>query len=254
MNTFKKQDYKISWASLVYIVALPLLSGCAVNQSEVSIAKAVVPNSQDQVEVQKAIQLEKIKIPEQADAIRKELVAQSQLRVISDIAIDEGNNLISINEGKPINILGTRIDKSKGKIVGDIGDNLGKVYASALSKDKRYLAIGGYIEDFSGATEQEAKWIRIYRYPSGKLRGVLRLHTGAILSLAFSSDNRYLISASVDKTIRLWDTKYWQIEGVIHYPSDDVYALLMLKNKRQNSYDIYSATSENEVSLARFRP
>jgi|GEM_PF-4252006 len=253
MNTFKKQDYKISWAALVSIVALPLLSACAVNQGEVSIAKAVVPNSQDQVEVQKAIQLERIKIPEQVNVIRKKMVVQSQLRVISDVAIDEGNNLISINEGKPINILGTRIDKSKGKIVGGIGDNLGKVYASALSKDHRYLAIGGYIEDFTSISQQ-AQWIRIYHYPSGKLRRVLKLHTGAILSLAFSSDNRYLISASVDKTIRLWDTKYWQIEGVIHYPRDDVYALLMLKNKRQNSYDIYSATLDNEISLARFRP
>jgi len=253
MNTFKKQDYKISWASLVYIVALPLLSACAVNQSEVSITKAVVPDSQGQVEVRKAIQLKKIKTLEQVDAIRKELVAQNQLKVISDIAIDEGNNLISINGGKPINILDTHIDKSKGKIVGDIGDNLGKVYASALSKDKRYLAIGGYIDDFTGILQQ-AQWVRIYHYPSGKLRRVLKLHTGAILSLAFSSDNRYLISASADKTIRLWDTKYWQIEGVVHYPSDDVYALLMLKNKRQNSYDIYSATLDNEISLARFRP
>jgi len=239
MNSFiklQKQAARLSRAAL-YVVSVPLFIVCITAQAEVL----------------KEIQLEKIKMPEQANVMRKELVTQSHLTIITDIAIDEGNNLISINKGKPINILDTRIDKSKRKIVGEIGDNLGKIYASALSKDKRYLAIGGYIEDFTSVSQQ-AQWVRIYHYPSGKLRRVLKLHTGAILSLAFSSDNRYLISASADKTIRLWDTKYWQIEGVVHYPSDDVYALLMLKNKSQNSYDIYSSTSENEVSLARFRP
>jgi len=52
--------------------------------------------------------------------------------------------------------------------------------------------------------------IRLQDAKTGKLIRTLEGHTGVISCISFSPDNRFLVSKSVDGTVRLWDTNVWE--------------------------------------------
>lgn len=80
------------------------------------------------------------------------------------------------------------------------------VTAVALSHDRRTLAAGlGQRARSSGDIGPETGGVLLFDLPTGKLRFALRNHRAAVTALAFSQDDRTLVSASYDGTVRSFD-------------------------------------------------
>jgi WD40 repeat protein/uncharacterized caspase-like protein len=75
----------------------------------------------------------------------------------------------------------------------------------ALSEDGKLIAAGpGQRATSSGDIGQESG-IHLWDAKSGALRFILRGHEANVYALAFTADGRWLVSGSVDGTIRYWD-------------------------------------------------
>lgn len=80
------------------------------------------------------------------------------------------------------------------------------VTSVAVSHDRRTLAAGlGQRAVSSGDIGREAGGIYLFDLASGKLQHALRAHSGPITGLAFSKDDKHLVSSSSDATVRNWD-------------------------------------------------
>ncbi len=179
-----------------------------------------------------------------SEAILK-LDTQGHTGIINDLLVSKDKSeIISASDDKTIRVWDIQTGKEKKKILGSIGTGPeGMIYAIALSGDNKYLAVGGLFADPNDA-------IRIYNYKTGKLLKVLESHTNTVYDLSFSSDDKYLISGSGDKTVKIWQTSNWTLENTINYHTDFVYAVKMIK--REHSYDIYSAGYDNKIVLHQF--
>lgn len=52
-----------------------------------------------------------------------------------------------------------------------------------------------------------------------------RGHVGPVYQIAWSTDNRYLVSASKDSTLKLWDIKTRKLMKDLPGHADEIYAL-----------------------------
>ena len=75
--------------------------------------------------------------------------------------------------------------------------------AVAAGPGGRQIAVAGIGED------------TILQAPDGTRRLKLHGHTGDIAMAAFSTDGRHLVTASDDKTVRVWDTADGSLESVL---------------------------------------
>lgn len=76
----------------------------------------------------------------------------------------------------------------------------------AMSRDRKTIAAGlGQRAVSSGDTGVEAGGIVLWDADTGKLRTALRSQRGAITALAFSPNDRFLVSGSRDGTVQYWD-------------------------------------------------
>jgi WD40 repeat protein len=62
--------------------------------------------------------------------------------------------------------------------------------------------------------------IRMWDMKKYKNRGVLRGHGGQVNSIAFSLDGQYLVSASSDQTIFLWETETGKFRRIVKHTND----------------------------------
>ncbi len=77
----------------------------------------------------------------------------------------------------------------------------------ALSPDGKLIAAGPAQRAFSTGDVGQETGIHVWEMGSGKLRFILRGHEANVHALAFTPDNRWLMSGSLDGTIRYWDVK-----------------------------------------------
>jgi WD40 repeat protein/uncharacterized caspase-like protein len=118
----------------------------------------------------------------------------------------DGKQLVSAGDDKAIRVWDMQTGSTVRTILGQVGTGLeGRIYAIALSPDGRWLAAGGWMAPGFGVRDNEMGDIRLYEYATGNLVALLRGHTDAVNSLAFSPDGKLLISGSGDHTAILWD-------------------------------------------------
>lgn len=163
-----------------------------------------------------------------------------------DIIVTKDKDIISANDDKTIRIWDSTTGQEKRKILGEIGSGSeGKIYTIALSSDEQYLAVGGYLS-YDGNYEYGN--IRIYNYKTGKLLQVLKSHSDVVLDLAFSPDDNYLISASFDKTAKIWDARNnFSLTDTIGTHTESVHGVGIFK--KDNRYYAVTAGYDNSIAL-----
>lgn len=85
----------------------------------------------------------------------------------------------------------------------------GKLYAAALSPDGSTLAVAG------AGVKIAQDPIYLVSLATGRIERVLTGHENGIVSLAFSTDGRRLISGSGDQNARIWNVSTGQTEQVL---------------------------------------
>ncbi|KPA13953.1 secreted protein containing Peptidase C14, caspase catalytic domain protein [Candidatus Magnetomorum sp. HK-1] len=173
--------------------------------------------------------------------------------LISDIIVtSDQQHLISASDDKTIRVWNLKTGKEERKILGQIGSgNFGKIYAIALSPDQTQLAVGGFLAD--NPTDGSA--IRIYDYPTDKLRRTLKSHSDVVFDLSFSPDGNYLVSGSSDFTVKVWHaTNDYALIHTFQEHTNDVYAVRIFPIMAPHStaisdYRIVSGALDNQVIL-----
>ena len=80
------------------------------------------------------------------------------------------------------------------------------IYAMSFSHDGRLLATVG-----------RTRQARLWDVAAGKLKSVLRGHTGKVVSVAFSPDGKLLATGSTDKTARIWDAATGDLKATLRH-------------------------------------
>jgi WD40 repeat protein len=113
------------------------------------------------------------------------------------VAVDEKAAAVSVNDRVCV------LDYERGEADREIDSFKGRTdgwpLPLACSPDGKLLAVGVPSED-------RPVWgVRVYDWPSGKVRHTFTGHTGPVSALSFSPDGKTLASGSHDTTVLLWD-------------------------------------------------
>lgn len=169
---------------------------------------------------------------------------------ISDIIVTKDGDVISASTDKTIRIWDNRTGLEKRKILGQIGTSTeGSIYAIALSKNEKYLAVGGSFSYYQN--KNRVAGIRIYNYQTGELLHILKSHTDVVYDLAFSDDgdtSEFLISCSSDKTAKIWDVRdNFRLKDTIRFHTDTISEVKIIK--KRDSYFIITVGLDNQIAL-----
>jgi WD40 repeat protein len=94
-------------------------------------------------------------------------------------------------------------DLKDGVVLKKMDGNCRGVRALAVSRDGQFIASG----------DDDGKLI-VWHGDTGKsLTQINQAHSNWISSLDFSPDGAMLVTGSLDKTTKLWNTKTWQVDG-----------------------------------------
>ena len=138
------------------------------------------------------------------------------MATINDIAFTADDQfLVSAGDDRLIRVW----DINKGVTVrtlrGEIDQKgAGRIFAMALSADNQWLAAGGQTAPWTGSNYEDAAAIRLYNFPTGELVTRLKGHRKPVYALAFSPDNRYLLSGGADQSAIVWDI---QQQTAVHF-------------------------------------
>jgi WD40 repeat protein len=119
----------------------------------------------------------------------------------------DGKFIVSAGNDKVIRVWDWRAGKTVRTIRGQSGPGFdGKIFATALSPDGRWLAVGGWM-DKSTASVPCYGDIRLFDFAKGELKALLKGHRNVVLGLAFSPDSKRLISGGSleDFSAIIWD-------------------------------------------------
>ncbi|HQR34615.1 MAG TPA: serine/threonine-protein kinase, partial [Blastocatellia bacterium] len=101
--------------------------------------------------------------------------------------------------------------------------NYSQTISVAFSPDGRKLATGG--QDEARTTDCPTYGARIWDANTGKLLSVFIGHTARIITVAFSSDGKFLASSSSDRMVKLWNMETGQEAATFKGHQADIWAL-----------------------------
>ena len=164
------------------------------------------------------------------------LESQGHSARIWDVAFTpNGRNLITVSDDKSIRIWNTSTGELKRTLRAQIGDGSeGKIYTLALTRDGRYLAIGGFLS-YKGLGSGN---IKIIDLKSNRQVATLRGHTNVVHSLSFSPDGKYLASGSSDYKVRVWNVATRKAVAILKGHTKPVYGVSLFGSTLvSGSYD-----------------
>jgi WD40 repeat protein len=92
-------------------------------------------------------------------------------------------------------------DAGSGKELKTVVIGTTGVYSSMFSPNGRDIAIGGYVGELT-----------IVRAQTGNKVSTQKAHNRAINTVAFSANGRYLVTASVDNSAKIWQVSNWSVQ------------------------------------------
>ena len=177
------------------------------------------------------------------------------LAKISDVIFTpDGRSLISASNDKLIRVWDLETGKTVRTLRGQIGaGSEGKIYAMALSPDGQWLAAGGYLGKRTGSDgciSLECGKIRLYNFSNGELVTLLKGHTRVVYSLAFSPNNRYLVSGSADKNAIIWNLESKALDSKkLSGHTDAIYAVAVTNDSQR----VVTGSLDHSLRLWRVR-
>jgi WD40 repeat protein len=111
-----------------------------------------------------------------------------------------GREIVTVSNDKTIRIWDAASGTPLRILRPPIGEGqIGELNTAALAPDDNTLAVGGYGDD------QDDTPIYLISLSDGKMDRVLRGHDNAISGLSFDAQGKWLASASLDETVRIWN-------------------------------------------------
>ena len=130
----------------------------------------------------------------------------------------DGERVVSGSDDETIRVWDV---ESGDTVVGPIKTGHEWVFAVIYSPDTTRIATGGYKEDAS----------KIWDAKTGNLLSTIK-HDFAVWSLAWTSDQKKLITGSVEGSIGIFDTATWERIAILNGHSVTVYSLSLFQNDR----------------------
>jgi WD40 repeat protein len=181
-------------------------------------------------------------------------------RVTSLHYTSDGRTLVSASYDKTVRIWSAQTGRLLRTLRGERGDGAaGRIHASALSPDDKWLAVGGWLGTDPNppiGSSSPAFHIRLLDMTSGDTGRVFAGHSDVVLSLAFSHDGTRVLSGAGDHQAIIWDaqggrallTLYGHHEGVtaVAWSPDDS---LVATASADGTARVFDAHSGAEIAV-----